>query len=119
MSTTLQPAKIETVTRRDVLHRAADLIEEFGWCQGTGGMPFEPNTGLSEAKHKGAFCFLGSIAQAVYDLKGERISYDAVEYLGHDCFSDASTLCWQWNDAPGRSYREVVERLRCAAEEAA
>ncbi len=103
-------------TRRDVLHRAADLIEEFGWCQGTGGMPFAPNTGASEEKHKGTYCFLGSIAQAVYDLKGERISYDAVEYLTGEWSDEASTDCWRWNDEPQRSYREVVARLREAAE---
>jgi hypothetical protein len=117
MSTLLGPTKTETtVTRRDVLHRAADLIEEFGWCQGTGGMPFSPNTGEREPKHNGEFCLLGSIAQAVYDLLRERISYDAVEYLYGEFRSEMSAACWKWNDAPERTYRDVVKRLREAAE---
>ena len=99
-------------TKRDVLHRAADLLEEFGWCQGA-----LTNLGIGISPREAGvdrFCLSGAIGRAVYDLLG---------------FSEGSAIAWarilhdlggieavSWNDAPGRTKEEVVTKLREAAE---
>jgi hypothetical protein len=83
------------VTRADVLERAADLLEEFGWLQGTLG-----------SKEEGGFCLLGSVFTAHRDLTGE----DPGTILPYP--EVGSSI---WNDQPGRTKEEVIVRLRGAA----
>lgn len=96
-------------TVADVLDRAADLLEEFGWCQKKAGSKFE-----------GEMCAVGAIMESVDDFTG---SWGSV---GRDLYNAACSIqgdaseatIWPlaiWNDAPGRTKAEVVARLRDAA----
>jgi hypothetical protein len=97
-----KPAEVKVVTRRDVLLRAADLLEEFGWCQGEFG-----------SKEDGSFCLYGAVDTAHSDLTGKpgwaprEFGIFLHKRLGG---------CASWNDDPGRTKAEVVARLREAAE---
>jgi len=89
------------VTKADVLERAADLLGEFGWCQGGGWT------------HLNKFCLLTAIEQGAVDLGyefpgGPDDHAAAAALLGSDCYSELPA----WNDARGRQKHEVVARLR-------
>lgn len=113
------------VTTREALHRAADLLEEFGWCQfhpakdddGWGCLPYD--------KEARSFCLSGSIERAIFDLTGHKLRYDGPcpginitsarpgGYKGKPKFNP------KWNNASGRTRAEVVAVLREAAEASA
>lgn len=98
-------------TKRDMLHRAADLIEEFGWTQGSQGMPCCHRDG------RGQLCYLGAIVQAAYDLglkcrNGDEMAW-AATFTGEDAVN-----AYSWNDNLRRRPAEVVARLREAADRA-
>lgn len=112
------PVQSPGVTEADVLHRAADLLEEFGWTQGSLGMPSR------HGGKRGALCYLGSIAQAHLDfgLSADRNEYlTAAQYLGgaKGNFASIASHAWMFNDAAGRTKAQVVARLRDAAERSA
>lgn len=97
------------VTVRDVLHRAADLLEtgEWEWCQGF-------------ARHGDALCMLGAVSAACgvvperpYITIESELYEDACDVLAVHVPEGAD-----WNDKPGRTKAEVVARLRQAAEAA-
>lgn len=92
---------VAPVTRREVLHRAADLLEEFGWGQGYYG-----------SKKEGWFCAIGAIDAAADDL-----GYPNADEATMPMYAWGSVT--QFNDAPGRTKAEVVARLREAAEASA
>lgn len=99
------PAPAPTVTRADVLNRAADLLEEFGWCQGTLG-----------SKAHGEFCILGAAYQAARDLgvtRGYGVYCEGAYWVGLD-----EETAFRWNDDPRRTKPEVVARLRELAKDA-
>lgn len=102
MSIVERETTVPAVTRKDVLHRAADLLTEFGWCQGTYG-----------SKVEGAFCAEGAIFQAVLDLYGRGYILNATQW--RRVFASLGDHLPNWNDAPGRTRAEVVARLREAA----
>lgn len=94
---------VAPVTTRDVLHRAADLLEEFGWCQLDDG-----------SKASGSMCLIGSVRAAAGDL-----GFNEALALRSVYASPAiPSLPMHWNDAPGRTREEVIARLREAAETA-
>lgn len=86
-------------TVREVLHRAADLLEEFGWCQNDLG-----------SKEQGEFCALGALDEAGLELGLPLF----VVWPGEWACSDLVN----WNNKPGRTKAEVVAKLREAAESA-
>ena len=100
----------------EILNKAADLIEERGWVQGTGW-----------GRDTAALCLEGGIAAAagiVRTLGNGFIyqgcpAYDAVcSYLNrHPRPRQYPVLdsLWDWNDTPGRTAEEVIEVLRAAA----
>lgn len=96
----------------EILNAAADLLEKPGaWTQGAlyrdaAGEPI-PNFGDREAV---CYCAEGAIAAVVgrYSL-----SHPAYAPLG------GTGELSSWNDAPGRTQKEVVAALRQAAEKAA
>ena len=96
------------VTEADVLERAADLLEEFGWCQG--GTAFDANGVLTYALAKNAvsFCAGGAIIRASVDL-------GLVGNGSWDLVPRSLSGIPSWNDDPGRTKTEVVARLREAA----
>jgi hypothetical protein len=104
------------VTEADVLHRAADLIEEFGWCQAVSARDVRGEGTSIVSPEAVSFCIGGAVLRAGLDLgldlyrpKGwtdYRRGY-ADELLGYH---------WDWNDKRGRTKAEVVARLRSAAE---
>jgi hypothetical protein len=92
----------KTVTEADVLHRAADLLEEFDWCQGVPG-----------SKEMGKFCLRGAIAEATFDLTGEKVSAMCdPKVMKYDVWTGG----FSWNDERGRTKSQVIARLRFAAE---
>lgn len=97
------------VTTKDVLHRAADLLEEFGWCQGNSALAEDGEAVFSQnfetdKRRRVAFCHNGAIKQAKIDLG----------FHGQTGWGDDAAF--RWNDEPGRTKAEVVTRLRNAAE---
>lgn len=111
-ATTVTPA----VTTRDVLHRAANLIEEFGWTRGIRGMPHQ-------AGHEQTYCILGSVCRAAYDFglaRPELVNeYDlGGAFLPEPPSHPNGALWYFWNDEPGRTKEDVVAKLREAAESA-
>ncbi|HET9063734.1 MAG TPA: hypothetical protein VFO62_10635 [Candidatus Binatia bacterium] len=98
------------MTVYEVLHRAADHIEQYGWIQGSSGL------GLDD----GPRCALGAIATAsgeivnCYDFEftgGVRM--EAVRALRRHIGSDDIA---GWNDTRGRTAADVVTALRVSAE---
>lgn len=120
LSTELAPPR--EVTVGDVLERAADLLEEFGWCQGSGGMPWEE--WQKGQRVSGPYCLLGAIGTALQDMHGH--DYWTVQSPGKSRYGAAADLLgcrdpkrvWMWNDYPTRTAAEVVSYLRHAAREA-
>lgn len=102
-ASTVEVAEPATVTKKDVLHRAADLLGEFAWCQHEGG-----------SKEEGRFCAAGAIGAAARDLTGSYPEWDAGDWFGFATVQDLH----EWNDTAGRTKAEVVARLREAAERA-
>ena len=100
------PEVTREVTAADVLERAADLLEEFGWCQGQFG-----------SKGYGSFCAIGAIFEASVDLSNRNFSALAAP-LGYKDGSDLGASLSRWNDREGRTKEEVVALLRSGAEAA-
>lgn len=113
------PTTVRPVTRRDVLHRAADVLEEWGWKRWTA---------LNDPLHyltRGPSCLLKAVVWARIDL-GETppvIRDDAVDQyyaFGYEPLTSEFPdyrAAYSWNDHHARSYQEVVARLRAAAEQ--
>lgn len=90
----------------EVLNKAADLIEKYGWIQGSLGW-----------RHAG-FCALGGIYQATSDLgpipclvSNALVSGTKAQLRETIGLSDIA----EWNDDPLRTKEEVVAKLREAA----
>lgn len=108
-----------------MLHRAADLLGEFGHSQGFAAFD-EEGENIDWRSHSArSFCAAGAISRAAHDLGFPFIP-------GHDLAPDYGladrllfgetndyTATWRWNDARGRTKAEVVARLREAAEASA
>jgi hypothetical protein len=106
-----KPAEVTVeVTRRDVLHRAADLIEEFGWRPGAGSFAWH----LREKT-----CLLGAVSRARWDF-GDVCPPNMSRYdFGFAPLSPAfanANFAFAWNDASGRTKAEVVALLRAEAD---
>lgn len=109
-------------TKRDVLHRAADLLGEFGWWQGG----YCPGGNLESADR---FCAAGAIRRSIADFRGvnaglisgnDPLLRECLSALGMNPYNGiGTTTVADWNDKPGRTKAEVVARLREAAERAA
>ena len=80
-----------------VLLRAADLIEDRGWCQ------------RALEDDMGRYCAIGAILQ-VPGTTDER-SVAATRLMKSICERDVAV----WNNAPGRTKEEVVAKLRAVA----
>ena len=99
-------------TEADVLERAADLLEEFGWCQHQyARTAFGVGVDVDDAR-AASFCAVGAIDRATLDLAAAPLRSPAVQEFLKDVpgrwFAD-------WNDAPDRTKQEVVSALREAA----
>lgn len=90
------------MTVKEVLLKAAEIIEERGWCQG------------SYNKETGEVCAKGGLRKAVgwphQDGEGYYGALDALYTL-----IGAGTIL-SWNDTPGRTKSDVITALRQAAE---
>jgi hypothetical protein len=89
------------VTEADVLHRAADLLEEFGWCQVKWG-----------SKEDGYFCAHGALMAAATDLG---LGCGPVFGKAEQRIRELHGSILGWNDQLGRTKEEVVAGLREAA----
>lgn len=81
----------------DVLHAAADLLERDGWCQGV------------YVSHGGARCAEGAIHAVA---PSSQVALDAEMALSRALGGDHPV---RWNDAPGRTQKQVAAKLREAA----
>jgi hypothetical protein len=87
----------------DLLARAADILSEFEWRQGSAG-----------SRRDGSMCAVGAIYEAASDF-GMDDARAACAIMGRP--SDPLEI-WplaKWNDAPGRTKAEVVAALRTAS----
>lgn len=89
--------EVVVVTAADVLNRAADLLEEFGFCQHRLG-----------SKAEGQMCAVGAMQEAAMDTGGFWLDAWALYFRRH---GDPVSF----NNAPGRTKAEVVAKLREAA----
>jgi hypothetical protein len=101
------------VTRREILHRAADLIEEFGWCQGAYSQ-CEHGHPYCEEHPLGSHCAEGAIMQGLADLGSSALYAETVASLERR----VGCALPRWNDQPGRTKAEVISFLRETAERA-
>jgi hypothetical protein len=104
----------KTVTGADALHRAADLLEEFGWTSGKLCRDSD-GKGLSDARDPSAvsFCVSGAMGRAAMDLGGGTALWDDAFRILHQRLGAGPV---EWNDRLGRTKAEVVSALRSAAE---
>lgn len=87
-----------------ILHRAADLIEQRGWCQN------------SLQDFKGRMCSIGAIQMAESNAKMTTQAAVKLSNYIQKMNIDRWGLVANWNDAKGRSKEEVVATIRAAAD---
>ena len=107
----------------EVLNTAADLIERYGWVQ------IDPTVANPWGGNGAPMCLEGGIlaamglepsANGLGDEANEQLvscpAYKAVqEYLGLETKADITNRLYRFNDAEGRTAREVIEVLRATA----
>ena len=99
-------AEAPPITKRDLLHRAADLLEEFEWCQGDWG-----------SKRTGKFCAHGALINATLDFGlGPNFGDGSVYEQANLTLRDLTGGILSWNDQADRTKAEVIAKLREAAE---
>lgn len=96
------PAKLMGWQR--VLLRAADVIEECGWCQGAYSMM------------DGRVCAIGAIKVAI-GLSPDDDEEDTAFVIARRAMSDALGVQFvhEWNDDEKRTKEEVTAKLRAVA----
>ena len=94
----------EPTVANDLL-RAAEVLEEWDWCQG-------------QARDGDAFCVMGAIAFVTGEdfMNGCILDGSPRFHAAADAFVRLEPRGADWNDEPGRTKAEVVARLREAAE---
>lgn len=81
-----------------VCRRAADLIEQNGWCQ------------RAYRRDSGEFCATGAMYAAMEE-QGYWPRWEHMQKAGG--FTDSAPRSWtEWNDERGRTSAEVIARLR-------
>lgn len=97
------PAEVKTpeVTEQEVLDRAADLLEEFGWHQGSFARDSNGRSIFPWQPEAQSFCAVGALLRARRDLDGQFPLNDG---------EMADLMCW--NDQDNRSREAVVLALR-------
>jgi hypothetical protein len=93
------------MTPDEILDRAADLIDERGWCQGTyqdsaGGLCIDAATAVAAMGRL-------DILRAIKNSSFVDATLAVVEAV------DATTF--KWNDAPERTQEEVTSTMRAVA----
>jgi hypothetical protein len=103
----------------EVLNKAADLIEERGWSQGTGW-----HTALADSvpvcAEGGIWCATETDNNrrdyaALRAAKGAFRAYLTDRFPEHIHPNAGCVIGWSWNDDPERTAAEVIEVLRAAA----
>lgn len=118
MSIIEAPTPTRTVTEADVLERAADLLEEFGWCQGQFARSFIGAGVDPHSAYAVSFCAAGAIRRSAAEISEENNPLCVGHhFLDHLCRKNPNFLTIpSWNDEDGRTKAEVVAELRAAAE---
>lgn len=99
----------------DVLDAAADLLEKPGaWTQGASARDRSGNPVLPSSEAAICFCAWGAIAKASGDFTAEdrRPLRMLTKPWGKPSTPD---VIGAWNDAPGRTQKQVVAKLRFSA----
>lgn len=97
-------------TVAEVLERAADLLEEYDWCQGEFAKDSDGCAVVWESDKAQSFCALGVAYRAWSDL-GQPHFPLVTSMQGYLDVRDVTA----WNDEPGRTKAEVIAKLREAA----
>lgn len=102
---------------REVLLRAADLIESKGWCKDFSALDADLNEVDPWSDSACVFCAVGAIesvaANGYADFDGLTLSNGAIDRLSRAL---GARNVIRWNDEDGRTQEEVVAALRKAAE---
>lgn len=103
-----------------VLNKAADLIEDRGWFQGTVplGNRLCANMALGEGANIRGDLGLGPLAHHVAYKQAQLTLIKHLD-LPRTLGSVLGSIIVEWNDKPGRTLAEVATALRAAAKEAA
>lgn len=112
--TLTEPATTErVVTDEEIRRRAADLLEEFGWCQGAFARDPSGSPYFARDKEAVAFCARGALIRAGLALGLASNWADLAQAQITEQIS-AAIFCRldEWNDDPGRTKAEVVALLR-------
>lgn len=96
------PAEMDKVSL--VILKAADLIEEFGWVQGTA-------YGYGEDLNRSPMCMFGALRRADRASNFD-VCNEAVERVNR---AVGGRFMANWNDVPGRTKAEVIAKLRAVA----
>lgn len=112
--------RVEVATDADVLERAADLLEEFGWCRWAGARAEDGQRCWPQDHRAQAFCLAGAITRAAHDFGRPTrrvLAEPHPDYiLAWELMDDNN--CHAWNDRGAAGKHEVVARLRSRAERA-
>lgn len=110
-----------TFTAADMLEQGADLIENVGWVQGT----------ARETDDNGepvAFCLQGACTEVLYKhfglVFGKQVDGTLALHMSA-IYRTAHAAVWEvvgvsparWNDWPGRTRAEVIEKMRLTAKD--
>lgn len=100
--------------QQDVLRKAAELIEKFGWTQGTLARAEMGNPCGELSPFATCFCAIGAVRRATHLVAG---SSREVFHRAIGLFCDAveTNNVPRWNDTAGRTKEEVIDALRRAA----
>lgn len=94
----------------ETIDRAAGLLEAKGWTQGAFARDRDGRPVSTGAENAACFCAAGAIIRASTSISQE---IRAIEEVFKPC-----RRLTVWNDAPGRTQAEVVDKLREAASKA-
>ena len=103
---------------REVLLRAAALIERGGWIQGSFARDRDGQPCLPESEFAAQWCIAGALrAVAQDDCDAKRQAQLGLLHHIQQTLHEHDSVT-RWNDAPYRTQAEAVAALRAAAEAA-
>lgn len=103
-----------------ILNKAADLIETKGWCQWNEALDKYGDSVAFDSKKAASFCMMG----AIYRVSEEIIHvFPIIQTLSKSIRTNSTSIpesahISDYNDAPRRTKKQVIAKLRKAAQKA-